>query len=215
MTTGNTGYFKVGERPKIKLRTPNFVYVRALLIYTLLYTAAFFCGCLLFHFLETGESSLINERITVYFSIDFSSCTDIFDFLELLLSAGRQDLSNLLVIFTAGFTMLSGIIVSVLLLFRGFSMGFSVSYFVYAIRSDFVSLSHPTASLLLFSVLCAIIAAIMIHMGVKTTMFADEFKALGGRPRKIIRSKALYLQIFRFLIAFGAILILNLIRCVL
>lgn len=213
--TGNTEFFKVSGKPKIKLRTPQFIYARALLIYTLLYTVAFALGCLLFHFVENKESAAINARILAYFSADFSDCSDIFAYTKQLLARSKQDLSNIFIIFTAGFTMLSGIIVSALFLFRGFSMGFSISYLAYAIRSGSIHLEHPIASVILFSLLCAVGAAIMIHAGVKTTIFADEFKALGGRPRKIIRSKALYMQIFRFLIAFGAILILNLIRCVL
>lgn len=212
--TGNTGYFKVSDKPKIKLRTPYFIYARTLLIYAFLYTLAFTLGCLLFHFLENKESAAINARILSYFSADFSNCNDIFAYTNQLLALSRQDLSNIFIIFTAGFTMMAGIIVSALLLFRGFSMGFSISYLAYAIRSGAIRLEHPIASMILFSALCAVGAAIMIHMSVKTTVFADEFKALGGRPRKIIRSKALYMHIFRFLIAFGAVLILNLIRCV-
>ena len=212
--TGNTEYFKVCGKPKIRLRTPQFIYARTLLLYTLFYTLAFSLGCLLFHFLDVKDSELMNARILAYFSISFADCEDVFDFTTRLLAIGKQDLSNLFVVFTAGFTMLCGIVVSTLLCFRGFSMGFSVSYLTYAIRSETISLAHPIGAVFLFSILCAACAVIMIHVGVKTTIFADEFKALGGRPRKIIRSKALYMQIFRFLIAFGAILILNLIRCV-
>lgn len=213
--TGNTEFFNVSGKPKIKLRTPQFIYARSLLLYTFFYTIAFAFGCLLFHFLETKESATIDARILSYFSADFADCDDIFEYTGRLLTLSKQDLSNIFIIFTAGFTMLAGVIVSALLLFRGFSMGFSISYLAYTIRCSSISLERPIASVILFSVLCAIGAALMIHMSVKTTIFADDFKALGGRPRKIIRSKALYMQIFRFLIAFGAILILNLIRCVL
>ncbi len=213
--TGNTGYFQVSDRPKIKLRTPQFIYARMLFAYTLLYTLAFAFGCLLFHMLEVKESAAINSKITAYFSADFSNCHDIFDYTARLITYSKQDLSNICIVFTAGFTMLAGVVVSAVLLFRGFSIGFSISYLSYVLRSETIKLEHPVASLVLFSVLCAIGAAILIHTGVKTTCFADEFKALGGRPRKIIRSKALYAQIFRLLIAFGAMLILNLIRCVL
>ncbi len=213
--TGNTEFFNISGKPKIRLRTPQFVYARTMLIYTFLYTIAFVLGCLLLHCIEDKESSVFNARILAYFSADFSSCDNIFSYTEHLLALSRQDLANIFIIFTAGFTMLAGLIVSALLLFRGFSMGFSISYLAYAIQSDRIHLDRPIASVVLFSVLCAFGAAIMIHTSVKTTVFADEFKALGGRPRKIIRSKALYMQIFRFLIAFGAILILNLIRCAL
>lgn len=213
--TGNTGYFKVYGRQGVKLRTPQLIYARSIFIYSLFYTVAFSLGCVLFHLLDTKESEMINSRISAYFSTTFSDCKTVFDFATKLLAISQQDLSGIFVIFCAGFTMLCGIVISMFLLFRGFSMGFSLSYFVYAIRSNAIALAHPAAAMVLFSVMNAAFAVIIIHLGVKTTIFSDEFKALGGRPRKIIRSKALYMQIFRFLIAFGAILILNLIRCVL
>lgn len=213
--TENTGYFRVSGKPKIKLRAPQYVYVRMLLVYTLLYTLAFALGCLLFHFLKIKESQILNTRILSYFSMDFSSCEDIFDFAKQSLSVSSQDLSHLFVVFTAGFTMLAGLVVSALLIFRGFSLGFSISYLAYAVRENLIDLAHPFSSVILYSLLCALGAAIMLHAAVKSTLFSDDFKALCGRPSRIIRSKALYTHIFRFLIAFGAFLILNLIRCIL
>ena len=213
--TGNTGFFKVVGGPKIKLRTPQFIYAKMLFVYTLLYVLFFAFGCFVYHALPIPTGVSFNERITTYFSVGFSDCDGLLEGTRRLLAYSRQDISNAVIVFTAGFTMLSGLIISGMLAFRGFSMGFSVSYLVYAVRESAVDLAHPYTSVILFSILAAAHAAILIHIGVKTTVFSDEFKALGGRPRKIICSKALYMQIFRFLIALGAVLILNLIRCVL
>ena len=111
--------------------------------------------------------------------------------------------------------MFSTIALAGILMFRGASFGFSVSYLAYAIKYETTSFERPVSSIILFSVLCATSAAILIHMCVKTAIFTDEFKTLCGRPRLIVRSKAFYMQIFRFFTILGAILILNLIRCVL
>jgi len=210
--TENTGFFSISsEKPKVKLRAPQYIYVRMLLFYTLLYAVAFFLGCLLFHFLNVKESQMMNAHIIAYFSKS-ADYTSVFDFAKQTVFFCREDLSHLLLIFIAGFTMLAGLTVSAILIFRGFSLGFSVSYLAYAVRGDMILIDHPTAAVVLYSLLCAFTAAIMLHSAVKAVMFSDDFKALCGRPSRIIRSKALYLHIFRLLIGEGAILILNLIR---
>lgn len=98
---------------------------------------------------------------------------------------------------------------------RGFSFGFAVSYLASFIRKAPDLFTRPTLSLLLFSCFGAFCAALMIHLSVRTLMFSDAFKALGGRPRLILRSRALYAQLLRFITAFGAILLLTLLRCAL
>lgn len=213
--TENTSFFAVNNKHKIKLRTPGYIYARLLLIYTVIYTLAFAGGCFLFHFLDLPESRSLNSRILSYFSVNFSNCNDIFDASALVLSVSKSDIYHLLLVFSAGFTMLSGLIISSLLIFRGFSLGFSLCYLICALREHYVALEHPTAALILYSITCAIISALLLHSSVKSAQFCDEFKALCGNPRKIIRSKALYSHIFLFLIVFGAFLILNLIRCIL
>ncbi len=211
----STGFFSISHGSKIKLRTPKFIYARLLFIYALLYTLSFIGGCLLFHFIDMPESEKFNAHILSYFSVDFSNCNDLFDYASLILSMSKSDIYHLLIIFSAGFTMLSGLIIASLVIFRGFSLGFSLSYLVLALRQGYTTLEHPIASLIIYSVTCAVIAAIILNFSVKSAFFCDEFKALCGSPRKIIRSKALYAHISRFLIAFGAFLILNLLRCLL
>lgn len=210
-----TEHFKINKRPKIKLLSRKYIYARLILLYTFAYTAAFMAGCLLFHMLEIKSSATIDARIFSYFSAGFSDCDDLYDYCGRLLSESRSDITHLILIFTAGFTMFSTIALTGILMFRGASFGFSVSYLAYAIKYETASFERPVSSIVLFSVLCATSAAILIHMCVKTAIFTDEFKTLCGRPRLIVRSKAFYMQIFRFFTILGAILILNLIRCVL
>ena len=205
----------MSETPKIKLRTPQYIYLRLLLGYTFLYILAFFFGCLLFHLLKIKEGQTMNARILEYFSCNFSGCDTIFDFARYLVEISRQDLLHVLFIFSAGFTMLAGAAVSALLFFRGFSLGFSASYLAYAIRIHTIELQHPIGAVVLYALLCAFGAAILLHYSVRTTVFSDAFKSLCGRASRIIRSKDLYAHLFRFLIALGAFLILNLTRCIL
>ncbi|MBQ6893312.1 MAG: hypothetical protein IJN48_03815 [Clostridia bacterium] len=212
--TGKSEFFSVSKRHIVKQLSPKLIYTKLLFLYAFIYTLSFFLGCLLFHALKLESERYISDRINEYFSVSFDECETIYDYTDLLLNISNIDISHLLIIFTAGFTMLAGVIVSILFLFRGFSFGFSISYFAFAVNNGILSISYPYASLVIYSVICAVEAVILIHFGVKTTWFSDDFKLLGGRPRVIIKSKALYSQLFRFLIAFGAILILNLIRCV-
>ncbi len=213
--TENIGYFSISKRRKVKFISPNFVYAKLLLIYAFLYTLAFASGCFIFHALDAENSIAINSRINAYLSADFLSADSWLERANLLLEISASDVSHLIIIFTAGFTLLVGIIISLLLIFRGFSLGFSISYFTYAIKSGAVVIEKPNIAVVLFSLACAFSAAIMIHFSVKTTCFSDDFKALGGIPRRIIKSRALYSQLLRFLIALGAVLILNMLRCIL
>lgn len=209
--TEKTGYFKVAS-PRIKLRTPQHIYVRLLLVYTCVYTLAFFLGCLLFHVLKINEGQIFSTDPT-FFDVGLTDCEDIYAFCEQILSLSRRDLTDAFVLFAAGFTMLAGLAVSLTLAMRGFSLGFTVNCLAFVLRSDPMRFPHPVMTVTLFSILSAVGAAILLHLSVKAVLFSDDFKALCGRPSKIIRSKALYTHIFRFLVVFGAFLILNLIRC--
>lgn len=213
--TDSTGFFTVSVRkPKIRFLEPNLIYARLLLWYTFAYTVAFGGGCLMFHWLNVKESQTFNIRIESYFSKSIFSADNVYDFLEAFVSTCQKDLSHIVLLFAAGFTLFAGLAVFTLLSFRGFALGFSASYFVYAIRTQCISLAHPKLSLCIYSVICATVAAVMLHSAVKSVMFSDAFKALGGRPRKILCSKELYRHVFRLLIGLGATLLLNFIRYV-
>ena len=212
--TENTGYFSISKKRRVKLLSPSFVYAKLLLIYAFLYTLAFALGCFIFHALDAENSTTINARINAYFDADLLTSESWIERANLLFDISASDISHLVIIFTAGFTLLVGVIISLLLIFRGFSLGFSISYFAYAIQGGTIVVANPYVAVVLFSLICAFTAAIMIHFSVKTTCFSDDFKALCGIPRRIIKSKALYSQLLRFLIALGAILILNMFRCI-
>lgn len=213
--TKQTDTFRIPRQKRVKLVTPRSVYAKYTLIYALCYTAAFAVGCLLFHVTGGAENAQFDRRIAGWFSVSLSDCADAFDFAKRLLSFGAQDLMRLALIFTAGFTVFVSFAVAGILLFRGLSFGFAVSYLASLIRRDAFTLPRPIASLVLFSLFGALTAALMIHLSVRTTMFSDEFKALCGRPRLILRSRALYTQILRFTVAVGAILLLTMLRCAL
>ena len=202
-------------RPKIKLLTPKIIYAKILFTYTALYTLAFFVGCIFFHSLELTSGQYVSEILANNFLNSFSDCKNIFEIAFLMLEMSKADITHLAIIFMSGFTMITGLIGTAVFAFRGFSLGFSVSYLASAVTLGELQSDRTCFSVFVFSVICAMSTVVLIHFAVKTSCFCDEFKTLCGRLKLIIRSKALYKQIFRFLIAFGAILILNLIRCVL
>lgn len=209
----NTSFFSVQKKRAVKFLSPSFIYVKLLIIFALLYALSFALGCFSFHLLDIKSSEMINSRIDGYFSVSFSNCNNAFAIAAKIINISKSDISHLLIIFTAGFTMLASVAVALLLAYRGFALGFSISYFTYAIKNNLLDIGTSHAPIIFYSILSAVIAVIMIHTGVKTTLFADEFKSLGGVPRKIIKSRAVYLQLLRFLIALGGIFILNSIRC--
>ncbi len=211
--TGKTEFFSIRKKPKVKLLSPQFIYAKLLAIYSFVYTIAFVIGCFLFHSLNIEPEHLANSKISGYFSASLAECNGIYDYIDLLLKVSAADISHLIIIFSAGFTMLTGLLVSAVYIFRGFSFGFSISYLTFALQNGFIDIKHPYTVIAIYSVLYAVIAVLLIHFGVKTACFSDEFKALCGRPSMIIKSKAVYLHFLRFLIAFGAILLINLTRC--
>lgn len=200
--------------PEVKLLSPKIIYAKILLIYTVLYTLAFFLGCFVFHSLDLKSGQYVSEILTKDFSNSILNCKNMFELSSLVLNISRTDISHLVIIFMSGFTMLTGIISSSVFVFRGFSFGFSVSYLASAVALGELQGNNLFLEIFVFSAICALNTAILLHFGVKTNCFCDDFKALCGRPKLIIKSKAFYRQITRFLITFGAILILNLIRCV-
>lgn len=189
-------------------------YAKLLFFLSFFYTLAFSTGGLLFHILDYSCSVSMNERIQSYFSVSFSRCEHMLDFLNLILNISISDLSYAFMIFTAGFTMLAGIVIPLLLSFRGFALGYSVAYFTYAARNNIVIFEHPYLSAILYSVICALVSVLMIHLGVKTIAFSKELKLLCGNMNMIIKSKRLYFQFGLFIVDLGAIIILNMIRCV-
>lgn len=213
--TKQTDTFRIPRKKRVRLITPRGVYAKYILIYTLCYTAAFAVGCLLFHLTGGAENAQFDRRIAGFFSASLAGTADAFDFAKRLLSFAAQDLTRLGLIFMAGFTVFVSFAVAGILIFRGLSFGFAVSYLASLVRRDALALPRPVASLMLFSLLGALTAAMMIHLSVRTTMFSDEFKALCGRPRLILRSGALYAQLLRFTVAFGSILLLTMLRCAL
>ena len=202
------------RKPKIKLLTPKIIYAKTLLIYTIIYTFSFLFGCFIFHSLELKSGQYVSDILTNDFLKNIGSCDNIFDFTSVILDICKSDISHLFIIFMSGFTMITGLICAAIFIFRGFSFGFSVSYLASAVALGELQGENLYYSVFLFSVICAMNTVILLHFAVKTSSFCDEFKSLCGRPKLIIKSKALYKQLFRFLIAFGAILILNLVRCV-
>lgn len=207
--------FNSDTKPKIKLLTPKLIYAKILFVYTIIYTLSFMIGCFVFHSLDLKSGQYVSDILASNFSNSISGCENIFDIASLVLDISKTDISHLVIVFMSGFTMITGLVGFAIFVFRGFSFGFSVSYLASAVALGELQGQNLYFSIAFFSFVCALCTVVLLHFAVKTSSFCDEFKSLCGRPKLIIKSKALYIQIFRFLIAFGAILILNLIRCLL
>lgn len=213
--TERTDTFRIPKKKRVRLITPRYVYTKFTLLFSFCYTAAFAVGCLLFHLTGGAANAQFDRRIAAYFDASLADCADAFAAARRLLNCGAQDLMRLGLIFMAGFTVFVAFAEAGILAFRGLSFGFSVSYLASMLRREAFFLPRPMLSLTLFSLYGAVCAALMIHLSARTVLFSDAFKALCGRPRLILRSPALYAQLFRFTVAIGAILLLTLLRCVL
>ena len=123
-------YFSVSEKRKVKLLSQSTIFAKLLLGYVALYVLSFALGGLVFYLLDAKNSLVLNARIISYFNTEFLVTDSIFDKINLLVDISGTDITYLILLFIAGCTMLTGVIVSLSLVFRGFCFGFSVSYFI-------------------------------------------------------------------------------------
>lgn len=207
--SGNTEF-----KTNVKMLSPAFIYAKVLFFNTLVYTLSFLLGVLLFHAFVPEEVGF-DRDISNFLSADFSECGTVFDYVNTILRISKSELSQLTALFFAGFTMVSGIIVLATFVFRGFSIGFAFSYLVFLINNGLVDFKFPKLALGIYTVLCVVNSAVLLDFSGKTMRFSDEFKKLCVRPKRIILSKIMYSHITCLFISLGAMILLNLIKCVL
>ena len=78
-----------------------------------------FLGCAVYRLLGIGESELYDKLIERYFLALFYKCTSAFDVLRVILDCFLHEAFAAIIIFFGGFTLFTGGISSILLLWRG------------------------------------------------------------------------------------------------
>ncbi|MEE1357308.1 MAG: hypothetical protein UHG68_07100 [Clostridia bacterium] len=179
--------------------------------YALFYVIFFTLGLIGYYVVKLPFSDTLNGYITSYFSYSFELDKSISDNIAKLICVSYSDIRTLFLIFVGGFTMFSSAAIYGLLFYHALSLGFSALYLVNSMSAGLLSgVSFINLVFFLFS--NAAVCAVIIIFSSKTRIFNDEFKRLGGRKKLIVKSKALYLQIFTLFAVCGAVLFVNIIR---
>ena len=186
---------------------PNLIFKN-----TLIYSLSFAAGMALWYIADFSVSRGVKEAIASRFSGVFSECESVKDFFGILLRCCASDVRQITLAFMAGFTMLAGIALATLLIFRGVALGFSTAYLLCAIRDGSAPLSE--LRLCIYLALSALIAAVVICFCSHCAIFSDEFRALGGRRSLILHSPVLWRQLFAFLLTLGFSVFLGLLNCI-
>ena len=97
-----------------------------------------FLGCAVYRLLGIGESELYDKLIERYFLALFYKCSSPFDVLRVVLDCFLNEAVAALAIFFGGFTLFTGGISAVLLLWRGILFGFSLTMLEFSSKSGLV-----------------------------------------------------------------------------
>lgn len=200
------------DSPIGSLRQKEKTYPNLIFKNTLIYSLAFAAGMALWYIADFSVGRSVKEAIASRFSGVFSECSSIKDFFEILLRCCSSDVRHITLAFMAGFTMLAGMALACLLIFRGAALGFSTAYLLCAIREGSAPLSE--LRLCIYLALSALVAAAVICFCSHCAIFSDEFRALGGRRSLILHSPVLWRQIFAFLLTLGFAVFLGLLNCI-
>ena len=190
----------------------SYTLIKVLIRYCAIFALAFTAG-ILFCRASTTVFPDMTPTIQRFFTDVFYGCESCRDYFTVIISASSPDIRCLILLFAAGFTYFCGIATSTLILCRGFSVGFSLQYLLFAIESKAITLAHPTAAAVIFGTTELMLAAVMIWLSTRSLIFGYDFRRLRGRRSRIVRSPIIYLYMLLYLTAFGTILIINTSGC--
>ncbi len=195
--------------------TPYYTIVKIFFRYTALFALAFSSGVL---FCMSGIGSFdgseeIYIKISEHFTNVFVGCESVRDYFLVIFAASATDIRYLVLIFAAGFTYFCGIASSAFIVCRGFTVGFSISFLYESVKGTKLTLSYPNTAIAIFTITELAIALFIIFLSTKSLVFSYDFKKLRGRRSLIMRSPTIYKYLVFYLTAFGLMILINTISC--
>lgn len=193
---------------------PSYPILRAILRYFLMFLLAFTAGMLISKatYVENADT---NKMISSHFTQVFRGCNGCKDYFTVIISASSSDIRYLLLLFTTGFTYFCAPATSVFLMCKGATLGFSLNYMLISARIGALSLPLPYLAATIFTAIEFITSLFMVWLGAKSLVFSYEFRKLRGRKRRILTSPVIYNYLLLYLTAFGLVLIINTVSCLL
>ncbi len=190
-----------------RLNSPNYTYLKILFRQLAVYLISFAAGILGFYFLKIPFSEKINTYISNHFSYLFEGCDGFTDHFRALMECSLFDIRHIVFIFVSGFTMFSFFACSLACMYRGLSFGFSVGYIVLGVANKEISVAHFELAFLIFLAANVLVAALFIAFSARSVIFSYDYR----RPTS--KKRVLYSFLLTFLVCFGFVIIVNLIRC--
>lgn len=201
--------------PEVIARRSSPAYIRLRITgqYLGLYLLAFLFGVVLCSLLDGAALPPLKGWAEAHFAAPFTADTSLPDCASAILDCASGDIRAMFLILTAGFTMFCPLALSLLTAWRGFSLGFVAAWLGGALSSGALQMAHGTAAFLLFLGANGLVAAAFVHLAAQAVYFSHEYRAICGRPKKIIRAPFVWRYLFVYLTMFGFVMLVHSVCC--
>ena len=193
--------------------SPAYIRLRITMQYLGLYLLAFLFGLLLCSLLDPGALPKLNSRAAAHFASPFQEATSLPDAASAILHSASGDIRAMFLILAAGFTLFCPLALSVLTAWRGFSLGFVAAWLGNVLSAGTLHLRHSAGAFLLFLGANGLVAAAFVHLAAQAVCFSHAYRAICGRPKKILRAPFVWRYLFVYLTMFGFVMLVHSIYC--
>ncbi|MBQ8397160.1 MAG: hypothetical protein IJX53_03045 [Clostridia bacterium] len=197
--------------PEVIARRSSPAYIRLRITgqYLGLYLLAFLFGVVLCSLLDAAALPALDGWAAAHFTSPFAAGDSLPDCAAAILDSASGDIRSMFLILTAGFTLFCPLALSVLTAWRGFSLGFVAAWLGSALSAGTLQMSHGAGAFLLFLGANGLVAAAFVHLAAQAVYFSHEYRAICGRPKKILRSPFVWRYLFVYLTMFGFVMLVH------
>ena len=197
----------------ISLRNdPAYIRARVAFRFLLLFGIGILLGGELFRSEYIDRSLLDASFIEKHFESIFVGCETFFDKMLTSLVLSKAEISYLILIFISGFTYFCFIASGLMILVRGFLIGFSTSYLVYLYRLYFEAVErYEVVGFVAYQIVSSII---LICLSVSAYIFSFDFRDKRNNFA-LLRSPIIFGYVFAFIIMLGGLLMNSFLYCLL
>ncbi len=196
--------------PEVIARRSSPAYIRLRITgqYLGLYLLAVLLGVLLCSLLD-GALPGLDGRAEAHFASPFRADSRLPERALAILDSASGDIRAMFIILAAGFTLFCPLALSLLTAWRGFSLGFVAAWLGSVLSAGQTQLNHAAGAFLLFLGANGLVAAAFVHLAAQAVYFSHEYRAICGRPKKILRAPFVWRYLFVYLTMFGFVVLVH------
>ncbi len=196
---------KTTPSPETVARRSSPAYIRARITgqYLGLYLLALILGVLLCALLDADVLPDLRGRAAAHFTSPFVGVEGLPARAEALLDAASGDIRAMLVIALTSLTLFCPPALCIFTVWRGFSLGFVAAWLGRVLPTT----GFGAGAFLLFVGQSGLVAAAFVQLCAEAVIFSHQYRAVCGRPRKIIRSPFVWRYLFGYLTMFGFVIL--------